>query len=148
MLICWLMPMLLCYTGKNGHSGWKCYLFFFIIIFKFFLNKVPQLHSDILPNTAFLQECQIQLDVDYTDNSTATFTTELFPAVCGFKGTLTFVEDHYQMEITQSQGHRVIQGACPGSPKKPEGFLTSGCFLLLTRRHRLVRLRDSIWLGV
>lgn len=62
---------------------------------------MPQLPSGILPNTAFLQHRQIQPDLDDTDNSTATFTAQLFPAVCGFKGTLTFVEGHYLMEMTQ-----------------------------------------------
>jgi len=52
------------------------------------------------------------------------------------------------MEMTQSQCHSVIQGAYPGSPKQPEGFLTSECFLLLAVRHRSVRLRHSIYLGV
>lgn len=79
-----------------------------------------------------------QPDLDDAGSSTATFTTQLFPAVCGFKGTITFVEDLYYTKMTRSQSHSVIEGTYPWSPKQPEGFLTSGCFLLLAGRHRLV----------
>lgn len=46
-------------------------------IYLFIFSKVPKLHFGILPNTALLQECQIQTDSGETDNSTATFTTQL-----------------------------------------------------------------------
>lgn len=41
-----------------------------------YIYKVPQLHSDILANSAILQEYQIQADWGDTDNSAATFTTQ------------------------------------------------------------------------
>lgn len=115
----------------------KCY-FFLIFFFPWWGATALQLHSGSLSNQTILRECQIQPDLDDAGNSTATFTTQLFPGLCGFKGTITFLEDLYYTKMTQSQSHSVIQGACLWSPKQPEGFLTSGCFLLLAGRHRLV----------
>lgn len=116
----------------------KCSLFPF-----FCVNKVLQIHSDILPNGAFLQKCRFRWiqsrQISPQPHSPLSYFL-LFVALRAF----LHLEDCYYMEVIQLQCHSVIRGACSGSLKQPEGCLPSGGFLLLEGGHRVVRFRHKI----